>query len=180
MKSQSLHITRQRDEIITLLTSTQRPGMNEVIAYLDSSGYFTAPSSENRHHNWLGGLAQHSLGVCKVALNRYPHLPKESIIIASLLHDLCKARQFAVDKQGRIYERRLHIQGHGRRSVWLIEHTRFHLTGEERTAILSHMHKPGEGHPLWQAIYTSDRIDAKLHRAISPHALNPHALNPQL
>ena len=173
MKSQSMNIAQQRDEIITLLNSTHRPGMDKIIAYLDNSGYFTAPSSKDRHHNWSGGLAQHCLGVCKVALHNYPHLPKESIIISSLLHDLCKARQFAVDKRGRIYERRLHIHGHGRRSVWLIEHTRFHLTGEERTAILSHMHEPKEGHPIWQAIYASDRIDAKHHRAISPHALNP-------
>ena len=161
MKNQSPHITRQRDEIITLLNSTRRHGMDEVIAYLDSSGYFTAPSSRDRHHNWPGGLAQHCLGVCKIALDRYPNLPKESIIIASLLHDLCKARQFAMDKQGHIYERKLHIQGHGRRSVWLVEHTRFRLTCEERVAILSHMHKPGEGHPLWQASPSNQTLCTK-------------------
>ena len=163
---QQLDIAQQRDEIIALLTSTQRQGMDKVISYLDNSGYFTAPSSKDRHHNWEGGLAQHCLGTCKIALGRYPYLPKESIIIATLLHDLCKARQFAVDSHGRIYERRLHIHGHGRRSVRLIENIRFRLTGEEYLAIQSHMHEPTKGHPLWKAVYTSDRIDAGHHRAI--------------
>ena len=57
----------QRNEIITLLQSTQREGIDNVIHYLDDRGFFYRASSSNRHHNFPGGLAEHSLGTCKLA-----------------------------------------------------------------------------------------------------------------
>ncbi len=50
-------IKANRNEIIRLLTSTKRRGVKSVLEYLDSSGFYEAPSSIDRHHNWRGGLA---------------------------------------------------------------------------------------------------------------------------
>ena len=145
--------------------------MQKVITYLDENGFFTAPSSVHRHHNWRGGLAQHSLGVYKEAVRRGEELPNDSLIICALLHDICKARQFYVDRRGKIRERGLHIKGHGWRSVWLLKDCGLLLTEDERRAIRWHMSgfsKRGRDEdldqalmsPLWKTIHTADKRDA--------------------
>ena len=49
-------IVAQRDEIINLLQSTGREGIDEVLRYLDDSGFYYRASSPHKHHNWPGGL----------------------------------------------------------------------------------------------------------------------------
>lgn len=95
------------DEIITLLKSTDREGMNELIRYMDENGFFNAPCSGQYHLCKEGGLAEHSLNVYKAMTNftfavygenmdatenGYNFL--NSVIITSLLHDLGKMGQF--------------------------------------------------------------------------------------
>ena len=60
-------ISTNKDTIVSLLRSVKRKGIEAVIRYLEDSGFFTAPSSINRHHNWKGGLAEHCLGVYQIA-----------------------------------------------------------------------------------------------------------------
>ena len=83
-------IEANKQQIVELLQSTNRKGMNKVLAYLDGVGFYTAPSSRDRHHNWRGGLAQHSLETCRLALADRGSVARESVIIAALLHDICK------------------------------------------------------------------------------------------
>ena len=52
-------IESNKQEIISLLRSTQREGIENVIKYLFKSNFFIIDSSRDRHHNWHGGLAQH-------------------------------------------------------------------------------------------------------------------------
>ena len=57
-----------RTEIIELLQSTQRPGIDKVIAWLDSEpSFFVASGARIHHDNVVGGLAYHSLKVYKLA-----------------------------------------------------------------------------------------------------------------
>lgn len=92
----------KKDEFIALLKSTNRHGIDECLLVLEQLGFFTAPASTKFHLNTDGGLVEHSLNVCKVALRiretmikldstLEATLPKESIIIAALLHDVCKS-----------------------------------------------------------------------------------------
>lgn len=69
-------ISANKDVIISLLLETKREGIENVIHYLEESGFYDAPSSICRHHNWRGGLAEHCLGVYKIASelnNELPH-----------------------------------------------------------------------------------------------------------
>ena len=77
-----------------------RDGSDKLLAYLESSDFFTAPASTRYHGNYEGGLCEHSLNVYDALvdiLNR-PRVKEvygisysnESIAIAALLHDLCK------------------------------------------------------------------------------------------
>ena len=89
-------------EFIEMLRSTKREGVEYVIEEIERLGFFEAPASANHHLNVEGGLTLHSLNVAKASLAVWeamkplePTLEKEvtrdSIIIASLLHDVCKA-----------------------------------------------------------------------------------------
>ena len=104
MKINEQHIKQetQKKEFCELLRSTQREGVEYVIEDLESLGFFDAPASTRFHLNHDGGLCEHSLNVCKVGLMlreemmklspaSESYLKKDSVIIATLLHDVCKA-----------------------------------------------------------------------------------------
>ena len=93
-----------KQEIIELLQSTKRVGIDELIEWLTKEGFFEAPASTRFHGCYEGGLADHSLGVYELMKELCPNgiaevtgsgqkpLPMDSntIIIATLLHDVCK------------------------------------------------------------------------------------------
>ena len=91
-----------KEKFCHLLRSTGREGVETIISELEDSGFFEAPASANHHLNCIGGLLQHSLNVCETALairsaleekgQMYVHgVPRDSVIIDSLLHDVCKS-----------------------------------------------------------------------------------------
>ena len=86
------------NKITELLKSTERKGIDGLIDHMSNEiGFFTAPCSGQYHGCKPGGLAEHSFNVCDVMcdlhLNStlFDSIDKNSIIIASLLHDLGKA-----------------------------------------------------------------------------------------
>lgn len=85
-----------------MLLSTKREGMEKVIERLEVLGFFKAPASTKFNLNYEGGLLEHSMNMCDMALELreqiirkkeglHDSLSKESVIIAALLHDVCKA-----------------------------------------------------------------------------------------
>lgn len=167
-----LDIERNKLTIIDLLQSTNREGIENVLQYLEDSGFYVVPSSKHRHHNWKGGLAQHCLGVYLTAKEHGEGLPGDSLIIAGLLHDICKARKLYYDENGIIHHRHTHIHGHGYRSIKILEECGLELTEEERLAIRWHMGghhakneevgdvKKARNMKLWQVIHHADHWDA--------------------
>ena len=141
-----------RKEIIGLLNSTGREGIKDTIDYLQNSNYFQTGC--HSHHRFYGGLAKHSLEACRYALGLSGNIPKESVIIATLLHDVCTSHSYA--SKG--------ISGHGQRSVKILESVcRLKLTTGEREAILLHMHGDAEQmltNPLAHLVHKADRASA--------------------
>jgi len=100
-------------EFLALISTVNRPGMPELIDWLENrSDFFTAPSSSKYHGAYEGGLCQHSLNVYKAfkmlhaqALNMaipnklkdLQDVPEETIIVTTLLHDLCKTNFYVRD-----------------------------------------------------------------------------------
>jgi hypothetical protein len=85
-----------QEEFTDLLKSTKRRHIETLITYLETeTDFFSAPASSNYHGAEAGGLLSHSIAVYTeldklVKLYKYPVSP-ESVIIISLLHDICKA-----------------------------------------------------------------------------------------
>ncbi|UKI24149.1 MAG: hypothetical protein L6U61_06975 [Bacteroidales bacterium] len=91
-----------KEEFLELLRSTGREGVEGVIEDLEEQGFFTAPASAGHHLNTEGGLVEHSLNTAKAALAVWEgmkqldasletEVTRDSVIIASLLHDVCKS-----------------------------------------------------------------------------------------
>lgn len=155
-------LLKQREEIINLLRSTNRKGVDVLIKFLDKSKYFFSWGSF-KHHKYVGGLAEHSLEVCKIALEENKNCDPNSIIIAALLHDLCKVYyEFPVEGD---------YNGHGTKSVKILtNYLNFELTDEEWRAIRFHMgskcylsddytaqqYEIAQTEELWELIHTSD------------------------
>lgn len=134
-----------------LLKSTERQNIGKVIAELEKLGFFEAPCSQKVHNAFPGGLVAHSLSVYRMARelsfamrNIEPDLElrEDSIIITSLLHDVCKAPRYqdSVLIDG-VYQKNYgHLPvGHGEKSVIMLLRWGMELTDDEILAIRWHM-----------------------------------------
>ena len=66
-------------------------------------------------------------------------MPKDSVIIAALMHDLCKADVLRYNQESRRVYTCKRSSGHSERSVRQVGYSGFQLTPLEKEAILWHM-----------------------------------------
>ena len=154
--------TTEKERFISMLASCNRPNMNNVISNLEQLGFFNAPASTRFHLNTPGGLLTHSLAVLDTAAAIWSQftaaspelqekMPYESVIVAALLHDICKAEIYkesyrnqkidGVWQQVKVYEPDYSQcpLGHGEKSVILLLQWGLPLTEAEMCAIRWHM-----------------------------------------
>lgn len=89
-----------------LLSEVKREGINSLLDFIRKSDFYTAPASTRFHLSEQGGLLKHSLHVYE-CLNAKVNAPiwkdvlkdasRETILIVSLLHDLCKTYYYTTD-----------------------------------------------------------------------------------
>lgn len=171
-----------KKEFIELLKTTNRQGIDDLVEELEDLGFFKAPASTKFHLNEDGGLVQHSLNVCKAALSMRKSmielddslleaLPKDSVIIASLLHDTSKAdiykptmkkekNRFGMwcDVPGYDVDYSNFPLGHGEKSVIVLLRSGFELTDDEIMAIRWHMN-------AWDLPFQSYDIKSNFNKA---------------
>ena len=85
-----------------LLLSTKRKGIQELVNWLDGSDFKVAPASTRYHSNHEGGLLEHSLNVYNECIRQKDliklfNIPQDTLIITSLLHDICKVNYYKMD-----------------------------------------------------------------------------------
>ncbi len=75
--------------------------MKHMLADLELMEKFRrAPAAKAMHHAYLGGLLEHTLGVCRVAetlAGHYPFLDRDMLLAGAFLHDLGKVDEFSYD-----------------------------------------------------------------------------------
>ena len=151
-------LKKHKEEFLGLLRSTGIEDIDYFIAELEKSGFFTAPASMNGHMCYEGGLMIHSLNVYYAAIKLkevfapmrpdiFDKISDESIIVAALLHDMCKSNLYFRKRDSR-YEMgqaqygsdygNLPI-GHGEKSVVMLLQMGLGLTDAEICAIRWHM-----------------------------------------
>lgn len=144
-----------KQEFIDIYTkNVKRDGAEELLKWLETTDFFTAPASTKFHCACPEGLLKHSLNVYKVLMEKHfdPETDDmESITICTLLHDLCKAQFYKASTRNvknevtGAWEKVPYYSvedafpyGHGEKSVFLIE--RFmRLKTSEAMAIRWHM-----------------------------------------
>lgn len=135
----------------------KREGIKDLMAWLESTDFFTAPASTRFHGSHEGGLVHHSLKVYeqlqKLAELYDPHAEydQESLAIVALFHDLCKVGCYKTDMRWRknarnqweqyatyTFQEDFSFGGHGSKSVFLVQNF-IKLTPDEAVAINCHM-----------------------------------------
>lgn len=135
----------------------KRDGSENLLDWLITTDFFTAPASSKFHSAYEGGLCQHSINV----FNRYVKLltmeygdnfcekiSMESVAIISLLHDVCKVNFYKTDYRnvkvdGQWVQQPFYTiddtlpYGHGEKSVYIISGF-MRLSREEAMAINWH------------------------------------------
>lgn len=150
-----------KDKFIKAYTENiTRPGADKLLAWIESSDFFTAPASTRFHLSSPGGLLEHSLHVFErmkaICANEATITPgfnepsMETIAICGLLHDICKANFYAVEMRNRKNDQGRWEQypfyavddklpyGHGEKSVYIVSGF-MRLSREEAMAIRWHM-----------------------------------------
>jgi len=83
-----------KEQIETILESTNRGGIENILTWLEDSDFYKAPASTKYHNNHKGGLAEHSLSVYKtldiISKIFGIDIPDDTLKIVGLLHDVCK------------------------------------------------------------------------------------------
>lgn len=140
-----------RKTIINLLRSTGRKGIENVISLLENSNFFTVGS--HSHHRYVGGTADHALETLMLARRHGRGIDDNSLIITSLLHDICNIHGYR------------DIDGHGGRSARILKDVcHLELTTDECNAIRYHMwkrHKRPVRSKLELAVFDADKSSAK-------------------
>lgn len=145
-----------KDVFVELVhASIHRDGIDELMYWLKSTDFYTAPASTRYHGAYAGGLVEHSLDVyhhiCTLNDAYGTNLSNESMAICALFHDLCKIGCYKPDTRNVKDERgQWHkvpcykfqedfpFGGHGSKSVYLVQHF-MKLEPDEAAAINCHM-----------------------------------------
>jgi len=141
-----------------LLYSTRRLGIETVVDQLhrewknkedEAFSFYTVPASTVRHHCERNGLLQHSLEVYERAVALYEqltkekptyHLRRESVVLCSLLHDVCKYNEYELyNQQSRHSDYWVEGGPHGMKTLMLLDKWHLKLNEEEKKAIAWHM-----------------------------------------
>ena len=139
--------------------------------------FFDYPAASRIHHNYLGGLAEHTLGMANLAeyiAGAYPFLNRDLLIAGVLIHDMGKTAELGglVSNEYTLEGKLIgHISiGHG----WLMETAEsLGLAHETETMLLRHMILSHHGKhefgspvlpeiPEAEALYLIDNIDSRM------------------
>lgn len=162
----TFELEMQRDRFLKIFDEQigEREGKEALREWLLSDGcdFFTAPASTKYHGNYTGGLCEHSLDVYDMAVGleglyrenirkQYLVLNRpydrdqfmESMAIAALFHDLCKANFYKAKVNGRnmnyTVDEQLPFGGHGSKSVYMLSKYLKDIRDDEAIAINCHM-----------------------------------------
>lgn len=133
-----------KEKVLQLLDEVDREGVDSLKIFLRESDFFTAPASGKYHGAYEGALAEHSLNVYRIFNQfnmKYPDrigLSRDSVILVSLLHDVCKIGAYTGSSKPYGYNRDVLSRGHAKLSLERI--SKFvELDDREKLIIKYHM-----------------------------------------
>ena len=149
-----------KEQFIEMAKGITRPGIDQMMAWLETTDFYTAPASTRFHGAEEGGLCAHSITVAKRLLeiadlwapNQYS---RDALLTVALFHDVCKIFTYTVstrnvkdDTTGQWtkvpfykFEPKDSVgcDSHGSLSCYRIMATGMQLSMEEFAAVNNHM-----------------------------------------
>ena len=175
-----VEISHLKQQIAGYIRSIQNETLRKLVQGMyERTGktFFDYPAASRIHHNYLGGLAEHTLSMANLAeyvASQYPVLDRDLLISGVLIHDMGKIAELGglvtneYTLEGKLTG---HISiGHG----WLVETAEaLGLTDKPETLLLRHMvlahhgkHEFGSpvlpATPEAEALYLIDNMDARM------------------
>ena len=158
-----------KETFVAFARHIEREGIDQLMEWLDSTDFYTAPASTRFHGSHEGGLVEHSIAVhgrlYELAHFYNIQVSDETIAIVALFHDLCKIGTYKTEMRWRkdannqweqypTYKRDEDFKfgGHGSKSMYIIQNF-MKLAPEEAVAINCHMGQ-------WDATTYSDVASA--------------------
>lgn len=107
-------------------------------------GFLKAPAAKMMHHAYLGGLLEHTLGICRLAdkiTELYPSLDRSLLLAGVILHDIGKVREFTFDTAPFNYSNEGRLVGHMVISVEIVQQKIGALSGfpEQTAHLIKHL-----------------------------------------
>lgn len=150
----------------TVKRNVTRPGISDLMGWLEGSDFYSAPASTRYHESFEGGLALHSMNVLHhlVQLNEHYNTGYdiETLTIVALFHDLCKVGCYKTSMRNvkdeatgawhkvpyYTFDEEFKFGGHGSKSVFIVQNF-MKLTPDEAVAINCHM---GVENAKWEVL----------------------------
>lgn len=183
------HSEKERREklkyfVDSIQNETYRKLVQGMLDYVGDK-YFTFPAASKIHHNFLGGLSEHSLSMASMAddvCRHYPQLDRDLLISGALIHDVGKTAEMSGPVTTE-YTLEGKLEGHiSLANGWLTEVSeKLGLSDTEECTLLHHMILSHHGHyeygspvlPMLQeaeVLSLIDNLDARMNTL--KHALD--------
>lgn len=101
MPSSTRSSSAMQEELTQLLQTIKNPFLADLLNTIFQGSllqqFLTAPAAKMMHHAYLGGLAEHTLSMARLAdsmCGNYPQLDREILLAGCLLHDIGKIEEF--------------------------------------------------------------------------------------
>lgn len=95
-----------KEKFIEMAKNITRPGIDEMMAWLETTDFYVAPASTKFHGAQAGGLCAHSITVAKRLVevaNLYApgKYSMDVLMTVALFHDVCKISTYQVEMRNR-------------------------------------------------------------------------------
>ncbi len=101
-------IEENKKKLLSLCNSIANEGIRNLVltAIKKSDGFFEKPAAKTKHHDYTGGLCEHTLEVAEISLKISEslaglHLNRDVLLAGAVLHDIGKCMTF--EKKGLYY-----------------------------------------------------------------------------
>ncbi len=163
------NIIAMESDLRQLLNSLHNEPFRQLgIAFMAADYYpnfCLAPAAQRYHHNYNGGLLEHSLGTARVALQMaqlHPDIDRELILTGAVLHDLGKVREMEAG-EGITYTDEGKLLGHIILGIEMLEGLMEGIPVSRITRNkLLHMIASHHGYYEWQSPKKPQFLEAKV------------------
>ena len=120
MPTTSHNMVEMLEELSALIKSVNEPHLRELLlSFANDRELWTlfgrAPAAKSMHHAYIGGLLEHTLGICRAVdaiAPLYPGIDRDLLMAGAVLHDMGKVKEFSFEVPPFNYSDQGRLLGH--------------------------------------------------------------------